>query len=132
MSSIKRFHDERVALEKAFRLFLREYRQKDSLRFKYYYVTGIQSVKQYSYIGYKTQDGGRFGLHYELTRGQYYFGVQDRNNRLQPLPLYANQAEKIPTGMKEGFRRSVGSRITITLDRKEWEKTSMDDDLVSE
>ena len=86
--------------EKAFNNFLTQQIRKKEITICYYKLKTNKDDFDFSYIGYKTNNGGLFGIHYDRKWNNFYFGT--RNNRMKSTlsQLLPQQVQDIPEFLK--------------------------------
>jgi hypothetical protein len=108
------------ALEKAFPSFLTKLKRQGDIRIRFYEINGREFIHEFAYIGYRTQSGGRFGLHFNPKRKSFSFGERNKEEGILPFSIHFRHQDLIPGKLKELFSKVIERKKSTNILKSEW------------
>lgn len=93
-------HQQMILIEKAFTSFVNQLKRKNDITVHYYKLKKANRDYDCSYLGYATNTDGLFGIHYNKTINNYYFGARNKKAPSTLFTLTYNQINEIPSTFK--------------------------------
>ena len=113
--------------EMAFFDFLLKIKRKTEIEVKYYQFLGKYGKYDISYIGYRTNEGGRHGIHYNHQRRAYSFGTRAAKGGSWIVGLTYPQIDKISEYLKEAFFDVANTKIRKVIKNHRPDRTKLNE-----
>lgn len=112
--------------ENAFSSFLTQQIRKKEITIYYYRIRNNRGrYDDFSYVGYKTNDDGIFGIHYDKRKNSFWFGTRNKYKAPSLMYLFYNLEQEIPPYLKTVLLNVASSGRTITMARPESQNTGI-------